>query len=609
MIHISRILLLSALCLSLNGIVLAQNPGNGKVTITHYGCADFVIDNGSEIIYIDPLSPNSRRFYTYSRAFRTDNNPIPDLVLSTHQDHDHCEPEAIKQLVDLNDNLIVVVPEDERDVLNGVIDPKHVRSPKPVQGQPETFIFGNTKVRIYQTMHGWHINDENPYTLSGRPHFSYLIETNGIRIYMPGDSDDFEEVARDVDNIDVALFHASNPTDVYALQQIQSRLSPRTIIPYHFYVPFGVQRESFAGLVDTYQFQNMNVRYLTKENRSLELSKDMPYFPPPEPGETGTLPNRGNRSALGSQSDAATVPVTIKVHKDMLYRGTPENNIFYAVAHVRNRELPEITGRVSLRVPEQWVAEPIDDERIDALSEGRDFICRYKIRVPDTAVFDGLTEYDITGTAEYTAVGRSTQISGNYQLGGGGLYQWKIIGPFPSIISDGGDAVYPPEAEIDFQKIYSGRDNARLRWQNYKSRDLLKGYVDFMAAFYELPEIMPRAERYYDQHVVGYAVSYIYSPDDRDVLFHVGAPYGLQLFVNNTCVFNMPGTSFDFSPEQFEIPVQLQAGRNTILVKIVKDPVLNNNVPNRILAEFFGFCARVTDQTNMPIWDLRFASE
>ena len=45
---------------------------------------------------------------------------------------------------------------------------------------------------------------------------------------------------------------------------------------------------------------------------------------------------------------------------------------------------------------------------------------------------------------------------------------WYYIGPFDNQNGEGFEAAYPPEKEIDLTKTYAGKDQEKVKWQEFK---------------------------------------------------------------------------------------------------------------------------------------------
>jgi L-ascorbate metabolism protein UlaG (beta-lactamase superfamily) len=571
--------------LTLLMLVAALAAPDDKVVITHYGGPDFVIEDGSTVIYVDPLPPNAPNFIRHFKAFRKTNDPPPDLVLITHSHNDHCNVPALQQLAKLNPQLRVIAPVDTHDVLDPIFRPEQLVAPIPKPGQPATVLHGHVKVRVYRSLHGWLTDDRLPYNLTFPFHHTYVIETKGRRILISGDGYDFRGVAKDFTQIDAVLWHIYKPSDIFDFQAMQPLLRPSYVVPHHLNIRYGLQQQEMAALTDRYHFQDVNVVYLTEGNNSLLLRKN-------------------NAASAPSFSTHSEMEFDLQV--DRLFRGIQEPNTIQVLAHVRNPGMPDFGGEVSLEAPEGWEVKSLEATAFPRLGTGRDFLCRFRVKGPADLKLDGRREYGIRGHLLVSGR-RETR---DLRFGAGTIYTWNILGPFDNSDGEGDKRVYPPEEGVELKKTYVGRYDAPLRWIPYASRDLHAGYIDLSGAF-SIAETfgpMPAASnpQYIRTHerLVGFAMVYIDSPSEREAIFHGGAPYGMQIFLNGKRLFEMPGYDFNFHFDQFRIPARLNAGRNTVLVKITR-----GELPETNLSPWTGFCLRVTDGRGQPFQDLTFPLE
>jgi hypothetical protein len=150
---------------------------------------------------------------------------------------------------------------------------------------------------------------------------------------------------------------------------------------------------------------------------------------------------------------------------------------------------------------------------------------------------------------------------------------WYIIGPFPNPrISEtqrlGLDSVYPPEQIVDTNLRYGGAGGEPIRWEYVETPK--NGYVSLW------DKVKP------NELVVTYAVTYIFSMQEKDVLLMIGSDDGAKVFFNNKEVYRFLGIRVA-QPDQAVIPVHLRAGWNKLLLKI------ENNLGG------YAFYARILD--------------
>jgi WD40 repeat protein/serine/threonine protein kinase len=133
---------------------------------------------------------------------------------------------------------------------------------------------------------------------------------------------------------------------------------------------------------------------------------------------------------------------------------------------------------------------------------------------------------------------------------------WWVVGPYPEDLKER----YPPEKDPDPNQPVAaaapeaGTTPARLSWQ-VVPRDA-NGFVDFGALF-------DRAE-----HISGYALMRVYSPEKQQVAILLGSDDSVRLWLNGRLVHEHP-LSRMAAPDQDAVPATLEAGWNTLLAKVV----------------------------------------
>ncbi len=158
-------------------------------------------------------------------------------------------------------------------------------------------------------------------------------------------------------------------------------------------------------------------------------------------------------------------------------------------------------------------------------------------------------------------------ISSGYSIGFDGIDiipkrifipDWYILGPFPNPrITEtqrlGLDSIYPPEINIDINLRYGGAGGQPIRWMYVKTPE--NGYISLW------DKVDPR------ELVVTYALTYVYSLQEKDALLMIGSDDGAKVFFNNKEVYRYLGVRVA-EPDQAIIPVHLRIGWNKLLLKI-----------------------------------------
>lgn len=136
----------------------------------------------------------------------------------------------------------------------------------------------------------------------------------------------------------------------------------------------------------------------------------------------------------------------------------------------------------------------------------------------------------------------------------GFLMNWKLIAPFTNVERKGFDTVFPPEKEIALDAEYTGKADAKVRWQDFTSQDDY-GMVDFNKPFTMLKE------------ATGYAHTEFNAAEERDAQLRLGCKNGWKVWFNGELLFARDEYHRGAKLDQYKLPVRLKKGKNTILVK------------------------------------------
>ncbi len=162
----------------------------------------------------------------------------------------------------------------------------------------------------------------------------------------------------------------------------------------------------------------------------------------------------------------------------------------------------------------------------------------------------------------------------------GFLAEWKVIGPFDNTGNKGFETVYPPELKIDLTAEHDGK-LGKVRWQDYTTKHQY-GMVDMNQPCGKLKE------------VAGYATTEFYSDKARAVELRLGGKNSWRVWLNGQFVFAHNEYHTTAEIDQYRMPVQLQQGRNTILVKVCQNAEVAD------WTEEWEFQLRVTDSLGTP---------
>ena len=173
------------------------------------------IEYGNLELYIDPVRQLGNRTIDYTSM------PQADFIFVTHEHGDHYDKDAIKQLskvgtrfitnrrcADMQGYGLVLKNGDKEDLNLGI----------KVEAVP-----------AYNTSEG-----RTQFHPKGRDN-GYILNLDGLRIYIAGDTEDIPEMA-DIHDIDIAFLPCNQPYTMTPDQLIKAArvIKPKVLFPYHY---------------------------------------------------------------------------------------------------------------------------------------------------------------------------------------------------------------------------------------------------------------------------------------------------------------------------------------------------------------------------------------
>lgn len=210
------------------------SPKGRNVSLVFIKHGSIAIDVDGYMVYVDPVTIYGNDFSKLPKA---------DLILVTHEHHDHLDPQAIAELTD----------DDTR--LAGS------RRITELLGKGETLLPGQTMeikgedISI-TAVPAYNITpDHLQFHPKDRQDIGFVFDIDGLRIYVTGDTEDIPEMA-DLKDIDIAFLPVNQPytmTPEQALHAVEM-IKPKIFYPYHY------GETDLSGLVNALKGSTTEVR-------------------------------------------------------------------------------------------------------------------------------------------------------------------------------------------------------------------------------------------------------------------------------------------------------------------------------------------------------------
>jgi len=188
-------------------------PAPQELSITFVEHATFWITHGAAVIHVDPVG----QYADYSTL------PRADLVLVTHEHHDHLDPAAI-EAVRKPGTVVIVGPKCSGQVTGAVV--LHNGDSRAVNG-----------VRV-EAVPAYNVVHERspgvPYHPKGAGN-GYVLTLGQRRLYIAGDTENTREM-KALKGIDIAFLPMNLPYTMTPEMVADAALAfrPKVLYPYHF---------------------------------------------------------------------------------------------------------------------------------------------------------------------------------------------------------------------------------------------------------------------------------------------------------------------------------------------------------------------------------------
>lgn len=142
----------------------------------------------------------------------------------------------------------------------------------------------------------------------------------------------------------------------------------------------------------------------------------------------------------------------------------------------------------------------------------------------------------------------------------GFLMHWQVIGPFDNKEGRGFATVHPPEERVDLTTPVAGRDGP-VSWKPLATTDPY-GMVDLNPAYPAEGGL---------KEVLAYAFTEYEAAEARDAELRLGCKNAWKIWHNGRLLFGRDEYHRGMKIDQYRMPIRLERGRNTILVKLCQD--------------------------------------
>ncbi|MBI5229007.1 MBL fold metallo-hydrolase [Candidatus Micrarchaeota archaeon] len=184
------------------------------VDLRYFGHSCFEISVGGRMILTDPWFGSEGRLI--QPAVQLSSIKKADLILISHEHHDHCDPKAVEDLVERT-LAQVVGPEDALGLLN--INPRNKVS--VLEG--DSFSLMGIDLIVTKANH-----PQSSYPVG------YIIQCEGKSVYFAGDTYDFYDMVNI--NVDLAIIPIGGTytMDTFSAIKALKTMKTRFVIPMHY---------------------------------------------------------------------------------------------------------------------------------------------------------------------------------------------------------------------------------------------------------------------------------------------------------------------------------------------------------------------------------------
>ncbi len=277
------------------------------------------------------------------------------------------------------------------------------------------------------------------------------------------------------------------------------------------------------------------------------------------------LPPKDTQSAISLLTHEGTEGVTIENYREagididgghVALNAKVSGGSVHQVMDVPYRNLYKISV-ILTRGPEYGHVELT----VNGMKVGDAFDCYHSERVAGTLVTFGAVPLNQgKNRIILKSIGKSA-LSTGYKIGVDSyqvlhaspfVKRYMILGPFPKTAN----TILPTTSTqnpLNLDQTYTGAEGKTIRWREASTRP--SGMLDFRSNIGMMTG------------VVGYAVSYVYTPEDMDTVLLLGSDETVKVWLNGTEIHSKR-IYRRITPDADRIPCQLKAGWNEVLCSV-----------------------------------------
>ncbi len=197
-------------------------------------CHNSIKITGSKTIYVDPFKIDKE----YNDA---------DYVFSTHPHYDHFSEDDIRNV--MNEKTIIITPEGSKGLAN---DLTHDPSKVMIVERDNEYTLDNV---VFKTTYAY--NKEKMYHPKNEGWVGYLIELDGMKYYIAGDTDNVKELSNIKCDVAFIPIGGKYTMDYKEAAELANSIDAKVIVPTHYGLIVGEKEdaEKFKALVNGKQVE------------------------------------------------------------------------------------------------------------------------------------------------------------------------------------------------------------------------------------------------------------------------------------------------------------------------------------------------------------------